>query len=203
MPVHFESWMESRFHLTHYRMFFFDDVIFSPFSRTLSPFPSYLRIIVYFTLRSLGTSTLFDILWVCVYFPCWWFSFLAWVSVCECVCFFFFLTLLLSRLFACRLFVEFLCEVFLTSGPVIEHTLAKVSCKNFISVVSTQRCNNFTISKSIWDSNYNRPPFFFFLLCVQSIYGFLRSLIDARKKKYLCKWNSWVCFVACETLHTL
>lgn len=32
-------------------------------------------IIVCFALRSFRTSTLFDILWECVYFPRWWFSF--------------------------------------------------------------------------------------------------------------------------------
>lgn len=156
MPVHFRSWIESRFHLTHYWMLFYDDAIFSIHSLYLSLAPFSFRIIVCFTLCSLGTSKLFDILWVCVYFPRCWISFLVEMSVCVSICYFLSpLRLLLFYSIVCLLVIRriFFLKYFLYSGPSSSTFDNHVGSWVWKSLVSTQLFNNLTISKSIQDTN--------------------------------------------------
>lgn len=128
--------MGSRFHLTHYRMLFSKLRFFSRLNHSfaLSRFSTYLGIIVCFAERSLGTSTLFDIPGVCVYFRCWWFSFwpvhvFRFFSLCV-----WFVRLIFVHCMPCTGFLCWSVSYFRPSS----FTLHKVSCTNF----PFQRKNN-------------------------------------------------------------
>lgn len=187
------------------RCFFrFAILSFSLFFLSLFSSP-YLEIIVCFALRSLGTSTLFDILWVCVYFPCWWFSF--WPLLLSFRMYVFFCFILpslvpclasLRRLFAVGCSLNFCVKCFLFPAIIILPNIRTRACQSFIEKFHLDGrptlpppnthhfCNNFSILRNRFkDFNYNRPPF----CSLQSIYGgflffFLRTFFcDAQRKK--------------------
>lgn len=214
--------MESRFHLTHYRMLFFNKRYCCFIRPNLFLLLSFSLSSTFFILsrdnclfRRTFTSN-FDIIWYSM-------------NVCECVCVFclfssvlmiFILAFVLVHVYFFifffffgrfvgeetslsivyrRLFAGFLCEVFLISGH--HHflsTLAKVSCTKRRSTHNTAPIPSLQIDSI--DLNYNRPPF-----CTQKYLRFFLLFLAGpsmrRKKSVYSSRNTGL--VACENLHTL